>query len=74
MKDLLPASCMRTPLKVFDAALEAAVRWCAAGADDKHDANDDTGLPRETKQPLTSTGFKVSVKNFPAMRYGFSPS
>eukprot|EP00903_Cladosiphon_okamuranus_P017674 g16275.t1 len=31
--------------EVFDAALEAAVRWCAAGADDKHDSKDDAGLP-----------------------------
>eukprot|EP00752_Nemacystus_decipiens_P003774 g3475.t1 len=31
--------------EVFDAALEAAVRWCAAGADDKHDPMDDAGLP-----------------------------
>lgn len=35
--------------KVFDAALEAAVRWCAAGAEDKHDPKDDVGLPRETE-------------------------
>lgn len=31
--------------KVFDTALEAAVRWCAAGAEEKHDPNEDVGLP-----------------------------
>lgn len=43
-----PDVCPPPPFKVFDAALEAAVRWCAAGADDTHDPKDGVGLPRET--------------------------
>lgn len=36
------------PHKVFDTALEAAVRWCAAGPDDAQDPKDFAGLPGES--------------------------
>lgn len=31
--------------QVFDTALEACVRWCAPGSDDKPQDSDDVGLP-----------------------------
>lgn len=34
-------------LQVFDTAVEAAVRWCTAGMDEKPQDADDTGLPGE---------------------------
>lgn len=38
--------------KVFDTALEACVRWCAPGSDDKAQGSDDVGLPGDNLEKL----------------------
>lgn len=38
--------------QVFDTALEACVRWCAPGSDDKPQDSDDVGLPGDDLKKL----------------------
>ncbi|CAM9970461.1 unnamed protein product [Scytosiphon promiscuus] len=48
--------------EVFDTALEAAVRWCAAGADEKHDPKDDVGLPAKEAYEKRQKGHRQRVR------------